>query len=66
MFLIPIRESIRVHNNDLRSLRSDQIRETVFNDFTAAIKSVKPTVQSKELNGYLDWNNEFGSCNFTV
>ena len=46
---------------DFSTVTNDSLKEIGVTDFKEAMKKVKPSVSSKDLNGYIEWNNEFGS-----
>ncbi len=50
--------------SDIRNLKKENIRPTNLGDFREALSRVKATVSRKDLQGYLDWNREFGSFTF--
>ncbi|EAR92505.2 AAA family ATPase (macronuclear) [Tetrahymena thermophila SB210] len=54
--LIPIRQC-----TDITNIQSSDIRPINKSDFVKSLKQVKATVTSKDLAGYFDWNNQFGS-----
>ncbi|MBN3276088.1 FIGL1 protein, partial [Polyodon spathula] len=53
----PIR-SIQI--TDISTIASDQVRAIVYTDFKDALQTVRPTVSSKDLKLYEDWNKTFG------
>ncbi|XP_023681447.2 fidgetin-like protein 1 isoform X1 [Paramormyrops kingsleyae] len=53
----PIR-SIQV--DDIASITPDQVRPIVHTDFQDALKTVRPSVSSKDLELYEEWNRTFG------
>lgn len=53
----PIR-SIRLA--DIATITADQVRPILFGDFQDALKTVRPSVSSKDLELYEEWNKTFG------
>lgn len=53
----PIR-SIRL--NDIATISADQVRPILYGDFQEALKTVRPSVSTKDLELYEDWNRTFG------
>nr|XP_020460364.1 fidgetin-like protein 1 [Monopterus albus]XP_020460373.1 fidgetin-like protein 1 [Monopterus albus]XP_020460382.1 fidgetin-like protein 1 [Monopterus albus] len=53
----PIR-SIRL--SDIATITTDQVRPILYSDFQEALKTVRPSVSSKDLELYEEWNKTFG------
>ncbi|MGH0136003.1 UNVERIFIED_CONTAM: hypothetical protein FKN15_061958 [Acipenser sinensis] len=53
----PIR-SIQI--TDISTIAPDQVRAIVYTDFKDALQTVRPSVSSKDLKLYEDWNKTFG------
>uniref|UniRef100_A0ABM5GLX7 Fidgetin-like protein 1 n=2 Tax=Pogona vitticeps TaxID=103695 RepID=A0ABM5GLX7_9SAUR len=45
---------------DIATITPDQVRRIVFQDFDSALKTVRPSVSSKDLEMYDMWNQTFG------
>ncbi len=54
----PIR-SIRL--SDIATISAEQVRAILYSDFQEALKTVRPSVSSKDLEIYEEWNKTFGS-----
>jgi len=54
--MIPLRQIDDIANVDIGN-----IRPIGLDDFKEALKNVKATVNDKDLNKYLTWNDEYGS-----
>lgn len=53
----PIR-SIRL--SDIATITAEQVRPILYTDFQEALKTVRPSVSSKDLELYEEWNKTFG------
>ncbi|XP_026134744.1 fidgetin-like protein 1 [Carassius auratus] len=53
----PIRS---IHLSDIATISADQVRPILYNDFQEALKTVRPSVSSKDLELYEEWNKTFG------
>lgn len=53
----PIR-SIRL--SDIATIMAEQVRPILYSDFEEALKTVRPSVSSKDLELYEEWNKTFG------
>nr|XP_015212777.1 PREDICTED: fidgetin-like protein 1 [Lepisosteus oculatus]XP_015212778.1 PREDICTED: fidgetin-like protein 1 [Lepisosteus oculatus] len=53
----PIR-SIQI--TDIATITPDQVRPILYSDFQEALKTVRPSVSSKDLELYEEWNKTFG------
>ncbi len=53
----PIRS---IQLSDIASISADQVRPILYTDFQEALKTVRPSVSSKDLELYEDWNKTFG------
>ncbi|KAI2657641.1 Fidgetin-like protein 1 [Labeo rohita] len=53
----PIR-SIRL--SDIATISAEQVRPILYGDFQEALKTVRPSVSSKDLELYEEWNKTFG------
>lgn len=53
----PIRS---IQLNDIATITADQVRPILYTDFQDALKTVRPSVSSKDLEQYEDWNKTFG------
>lgn len=47
--------------SSIEGVSATDVREIVFDDFQNAFCQVRASVASSELDGYLKWNDEFGS-----
>lgn len=54
--LEPLREI-----GDIRSIDKDRTRPINYNDFLKATKQIRRSVSEKDLKGYVEWNEKFGS-----
>ncbi|MBN3280720.1 FIGL1 protein, partial [Polyodon spathula] len=45
---------------DISTIPSDQVRAVVYTDFKDALQTVRPSLSSKDLKLYEDWNKTFG------
>ncbi|KAM6922279.1 fidgetin-like protein 1 isoform 1-T1 [Lycodopsis pacificus] len=45
---------------DIATITADQVRAILYCDFQEALKTVRPSVSSKDLEQYEDWNKTFG------
>ena len=43
------------------SIKPEDVRAINFDDFTDALKQVRASVSDRDLQMYLDWNNQYGS-----
>lgn len=59
----PIRSMSLAMNSedDISDIQAECVRPIEMEDFDAAFKSIRPSVNQKDLNQYLLWNNQFGS-----
>jgi spastin len=55
----PVRE---LRLDELKKLSVSRIRAVSREDFLHALKRIRPSVASKTLNKYIEWNREFGDC----
>ncbi|KAK2922141.1 fidgetin-like protein 1 [Channa argus] len=53
----PIRS---IHLSDIATVTADQVRPILYSDFQEALKTVRPSVSSKDLELYEEWNKTFG------
>ncbi|KAM9847853.1 fidgetin-like protein 1 [Aulostomus maculatus] len=53
----PIRS---IQLSDIATISADQVRPILYSDFLEALKTVRPSVSSKDLELYEDWNKTFG------
>ncbi|XP_039995077.1 fidgetin-like protein 1 isoform X2 [Xiphias gladius] len=53
----PIRS---IQLNDIATITADQVRPILYSDFQDALKTVRPSVSSKDLELYEEWNKTFG------
>ncbi|KAL7383031.1 hypothetical protein ABVT39_003620 [Epinephelus coioides] len=53
----PIRS---IQLSDIATITADQVRPILHNDFQEALKTVRPSVSSKDLELYEEWNKTFG------
>ncbi|XP_067465602.1 fidgetin-like protein 1 [Thunnus thynnus] len=53
----PIRS---IQLNDIATITADQVRPILYSDFQEALKTVRPSVSSKDLELYEEWNKTFG------
>nr|XP_019949512.1 PREDICTED: fidgetin-like protein 1 [Paralichthys olivaceus]XP_019949520.1 PREDICTED: fidgetin-like protein 1 [Paralichthys olivaceus] len=53
----PIRS---IQLSDIATITADQVRPILYCDFQEALKTVRPSVSSKDLELYEDWNKTFG------
>ncbi|XP_068574190.1 fidgetin-like protein 1 [Cebidichthys violaceus] len=53
----PIRS---IQLSDIATITADQVRAILYCDFQEALKTVRPSVSSKDLEQYEDWNKTFG------
>ncbi|XP_053188947.1 fidgetin-like protein 1 [Scomber japonicus] len=53
----PIRS---IQLSDIATITADQVRPILYSDFQEALKTVRPSVSSKDLELYEDWNKTFG------
>lgn len=47
--------------NDIKNVSAANLRLVDFNDFVNAMKCVRASVSSKDLQQYVDWNKTYGS-----
>ena len=47
--------------HDIASIAADNVREIRMEDFDKALRGVRPSVSEKEIEGYIAWDNDFGS-----
>lgn len=53
----PIRS---IQLSEIATISADQVRPIVYSDFQEALRTVRPSVSSKDLELYEDWNKTFG------
>ncbi|XP_028324961.1 fidgetin-like protein 1 [Gouania willdenowi] len=53
----PIRS---IQLSDIATITADQVRPILYGDFQEALKTVRPSVSTKELDMYEEWNNTYG------
>jgi len=53
----PIRESVKM----ISRIDESDLPPICFNHFSAALRSVRPSVAQKDLDAYISWNDEFGT-----
>ncbi|XP_010732826.3 fidgetin-like protein 1 [Larimichthys crocea] len=53
----PIRS---IQLTDIATITADQVRPILYTDFQEALKTVRPSVSSKDLELYEEWNKTFG------
>ncbi|XP_026165969.1 fidgetin-like protein 1 [Mastacembelus armatus] len=53
----PIRS---IQLSDIATISADQVRPILYSDFQEALKTVRPSVSSKDLELYEEWNKTFG------
>ncbi|XP_053731423.1 fidgetin-like protein 1 [Synchiropus splendidus] len=53
----PIRS---IQLSDIATITADQVRPILYRDFQEALKTVRPSVSSKDLELYEEWNKTFG------
>lgn len=53
----PIRS---IQLSDIATITADQVRPILYTDFQEALKTVRPSVSSKDLEQYEEWNKTFG------
>ncbi|XP_016329433.1 fidgetin-like protein 1 [Sinocyclocheilus anshuiensis] len=46
--------------SDIATISAEQVRPILYNDFQEALKTVRPSVSSKDLELYEEWNKTFG------
>ncbi|KAI6186461.1 AAA domain-containing protein [Aphelenchoides besseyi] len=56
----PIREIDDMSTVDIETVKEEDIRPISFSDFEDALCSVKRTVLQSELDGYMEWDEQFG------
>ncbi len=49
--------------NDIMSINYDSLRPVKLEDFEVALSQVRASVSNKDLEGYIEWNKQFGSLN---
>lgn len=54
--MMPLREIV-----DVQNCQTEDIRPLELRDFEEAIKNVRSTVQQKDLDYFLKWNDDYGS-----
>ena len=52
---------IRSFSGDIATVRKEEVRPISLDDFVGAFKQVRASVSDKDLQGYLDWNAQFGT-----
>lgn len=57
----PIRDLSTGAEGNIADLSVSDVRPIAFSDFQAALRQVRPSVAPSEVDGYLEWNDEFGS-----
>jgi SpoVK/Ycf46/Vps4 family AAA+-type ATPase len=50
---------------DILNISSSEVRPIVRKDFEDALMQVRASVSNQDLDGYLEWNKQFGSLNVT-
>lgn len=53
----PIRS---IQLSDIATITADEVRPILYNDFQEALRTVRPSVSSKDLELYEEWNKTFG------
>lgn len=53
----PIRS---IQLNDIATITADEVRPILYGDFQEALRTVRPSVSSKDLELYEEWNKTFG------
>ncbi|XP_060896872.1 fidgetin-like protein 1 [Labrus mixtus] len=53
----PIRS---IQLSDIATITADEVRPIIYSDFQEALKTVRPSVSSKDLELYEEWNKTFG------
>ncbi|XP_077992201.1 fidgetin-like protein 1 [Glandiceps talaboti] len=46
---------------DIQHISADQVRPILYQDFEEALRNVRPSVSQKDLDVYLEWNQQYGS-----
>jgi len=54
--MIPLRSIVDIANVDINNIRA-----TNLSDFKEALKNVKASVNSDDLQHFMDWNDKYGS-----
>lgn len=54
--MMPLREI-----KDVSSIEANEIRPLKLQDFKEALKNVRQSVNGKDLQKFLDWNDSYGS-----
>lgn len=57
----PIRDLSASTEGNIANLSVSDVRPIAFSDLQAALRQVRPSVAPSEVDGYLEWNDEFGS-----
>ncbi len=47
--------------DDIEHISANDVRPISYEDFQMALRQVKPSVSSRDLDQYIEWNNQFGS-----
>ena len=53
---------LRALGSKMQSATEDSVRPIVLDDFTAALRHVRPSVSPEEIIHYISWNEQFGSA----
>lgn len=57
-----VMEPVRnISYSEITNLHASQIRPVAYQDFRAALKSVRASVSQKDLQQYIDWNEQYGT-----
>ena len=59
--MLPLRDI----SGDIRNIMAESLRELNMQDFLEAIANVKPTVSNDDLDKLKEWNQQFGSFQFS-
>lgn len=46
---------------DIETVTLDQVRPIIYDDFKQALKQVRASVDTSDMDSYLKWNSKFGS-----
>ncbi|GLD56068.1 fidgetin-like protein 1 [Lates japonicus] len=49
-----------IHLSDIATITAEQVRPILYGDFQEALRTVRPSVSSKDLDLYMEWNKTFG------
>nr|XP_006819549.1 PREDICTED: fidgetin-like protein 1-like [Saccoglossus kowalevskii] len=50
-----------LQGSEIQNISADQVRPIIFQDFQDALLNVRPSVSEKDLDVYLEWNQQYGS-----